>query len=63
MYLQTAVWTAAVYASIRNLNRRNCPQGRLLVSVDLRTDKNSATGGYRFFAMLQLSAKASFSEA
>ena len=36
--------------SIRNLNRRNCPPGRLLVSIDLRTDEIPATGGHRFFA-------------
>ena len=30
---------------VRNLNRRNSPQGRLLVSVDLTAGKTSATGG------------------
>ena len=30
---------------VRNLNQRNSPQGRLLVSVDLTAGKTSATGG------------------
>ena len=34
----------------RNLNRRDCPLGSSLVSVDLGTDEISATGGHRFLA-------------
>ena len=34
----------------RNLNRRDCPLGSSLVSVDLGTDETSATGGHRFLA-------------
>jgi hypothetical protein len=32
---------------LRNLNRRNCPQDRLLVSVSLATDEISVTDGRR----------------
>ena len=35
----------------RNLNRRNCPLGSLLVSVDLTSDEISATGGRQRFAL------------
>jgi hypothetical protein len=43
-----------VYAHmlLRNFNRRGSPQGRPLVSVDLRTDEISATGGHRFFVRI-----------
>ena len=34
----------------RNLNRRDSTLWSSLVSVDLRTDEISATGGHRFFA-------------
>ena len=34
----------------RNFNRRDCPPDNSLVSVDLRTDEISSTGGHRFFA-------------
>ena len=33
----------------RMLNRRGSPQGRPLVSHDLRTDEISAAGGHQFF--------------
>ena len=35
---------------IRNLNRRDCPPGSSLVSVDLTADETSATGCRRRFA-------------
>ena len=37
-------------ADTRNLNRRGSTLWRPLVSVDLRTDEMSSTGGHRFFA-------------
>ena len=37
-------------ADTRNLNRRGSTLWRPLVSVDLRTDEISSTGGHRFFA-------------
>ncbi len=36
--------------SFRNLNRRDCPLGRSLVSVDLTSFEISATGGRKRFA-------------
>lgn len=36
---------------IRNLNRRDSPQGSSLVSIDLTTDETPATGGHRWFAL------------
>ena len=35
----------------RNLNRRDCPLGRSLVSVDLTSDEISATGGRQRFVL------------
>ena len=34
----------------RNLNRRDCPLGRSLVSVDLTSDETSRTAGRQRFA-------------
>ena len=35
---------------VRNLNRRDCPLGRSLVSVEKEIDEISATGGHRFLS-------------
>ena len=43
-------FTAWPGADTRNLNRRGSTLWRPLVSVDLRTDEISSTGGHRFFA-------------
>ena len=37
-------------ADTRNFNHRDCLSDSSLVSVDLRTDEISSTGGHRFFA-------------
>ena len=43
-------WVTASFAP-RNLNRRDCPLGRSLVSVDLTADETPATGCRRRFAL------------
>ena len=49
------IWGDSLLSGIigesRNLNRRNCPPGSLLVSVDLTSDETSATGGRQRFAL------------
>ena len=46
-FLDFTTWPGA---DTRNLNRRGSTLWRPLVSVDLRTDEMSSTGGHRFFA-------------
>ena len=38
-------------AATRTFNCRDCPPDNSLVSVDLRTDEISSTGGHWFFAL------------
>ena len=46
-YARPTSWPGA---DTRNFNHRDCLSDRSLVSVDLRTDEISSTGGHRFFA-------------
>ena len=41
---------ASICRVIRNLNRRDCPSGSSLVSVEQASDEISATGGHRLLA-------------
>ena len=55
---ETALWRPkSGFPQFRSLNRRNSPQGRLLVSVDLTADEIPATGGHRRFVPFRESHK------